>query len=359
MARPENLSREEGSAAGARTPRGRAGAVEETAQQIPNDEIAALLERVADLLEAQDANPFRVRAYRRGAEAVRALDRPVAGLLPAPDRHAGAANENADQDAEADALAGDASLPGIGPGLAAAIREIVHTGRLRLLDRLEGEAAHGDLFTSVPGIGAELAHRIHDTLGIETLEDLESAAHDGRLERVPGFGARRVQSVSAYLDAALSRTTRRRAAARPPGQLRFGFAQPAAEPPVDVLLALDETYRRLAEADRLPRIAPRRFNPEGSAWLPVWHTERAGWSFSALYSNTARAHELGKTRDWVVIFYERDGREEQCTVVTEHQGPLSGRRVIRGREAACARHYEGEAVPDDVRAWAHRLADSA
>lgn len=319
-----------------------------------------MLERVADLLEAQDANPFRVRAYRRGADAVRALDRPVAGLLPAPDAHAGAANENANAPADdaGDAGAGP-GLPGIGPGLAAAIREIVQTGRLRLLDRLEGEAAHGDLFTTVPGIGAELAHRIHDTLGIETLEDLESAAHDGRLERVAGFGARRVQSVSAYLDAALSRTTRRRAAARPPGQLRFGFAQPAAEPPVHLLLALDETYRHLAEADRLPRIAPRRLNPEGNAWLPVWHTERAGWSFSVLYSNTARAHELGKTRDWVVIFYERDGREEQCTVVTEHQGPLSGRRVIRGREAACARHYEGEEVPDDVRAWAHRLADSA
>lgn len=330
-----------------------------------------MLGRVADLLEAQDANPFRVRAYRRGAEAVRRLDRPVDALLAGSGEHGGEdhgtsvdehaprnTNRSSNEDAPK-ATDGITGLPGIGPGLGAAIREIVQTGRLRLLDRLEGEAAHGDLFTTVPGIGAELAHRIHDTLGIETLEDLESAAHDGRLEHVPGFGARRVQAVSAYLDAALSRSTRRRAAARQPGQLRFGFAEPAAEPPVALLLGLDETYRRLAEADRLPRIAPRRLNPEGHAWLPVWHTERAGWSFSVLYSNTARAHELGKTRDWVVIFFERDGREEQCTVVTEHQGALAGRRVIRGREAACARHYEGEAVPDDVRTWAHTLADSA
>jgi hypothetical protein len=354
MATPENLSHEgRDVGAGARTRRGRAG-TDEGGQGIANQEIAATLERVADLLEAQDANPLRVRAYRRGADAVRALDQPVAALLAAPAPHGAEPADEPDERA-----AGIQGLPGIGAGLAAAIREIVQTGRLRLLDRLEGEAAHGDLFTTVPGIGAELAHRIHDTLGIETLEDLESAAHDGRLERVPGFGARRVQSVCAYLDAALSRTTRQRAAARQPGQLRFGFAQPAAEPPVALLLGLDETYRRLAEADRLPRIAPRRFNPEKHAWLPVWHTERAGWSFSALYSNTARAHELGKVRDWVVIFYERDGREEQCTVVTEHQGPLAGRRVIRGREAACARHYEDEAVPDDVRAWAHELAESA
>lgn len=358
MATPENLSREGRNAGvGARTRRGQAGAGAGAdagaAQEISSAEIAAMLERVADLLEAQDANPFRVRAYRRGAEAVRALDRPVAALLAAP----GASNENAGE--HADSAGGIHGVPGIGPGLGAAIREIVQTGRLRLLDRLEGEAAHGDLFTTVPGVGAELAHRIHDTLGIETLEDLESAAHDGRLERVPGFGARRVRAVCAYLDAALSRTTRRRAAARHPGQLRFGFAQPAPEPPVALLLGLDETYRRLAGADRLPRIAPRRLNPDGQAWLPVWHTERAGWSFSVLYSNTARAHELGKTRDWVVIFYERDGREEQCTVVTEHQGALAGRRVIRGREAACARHYEDEEVPDDVRAWAHELAESA
>ena len=62
------------------------------------------------------------------------------------------------------------------------------------------------------------------------------------------------------------------------------------------------------------------------------HTERAPWSFTALFSNTARAHELGTTGDWVVIYFERDGREGQCTVVTEHSGPAAGERVVRGRE---------------------------
>ena len=69
------------------------------------------------------------------------------------------------------------------------------------------------------------------------------------------------------------------------------------------------------------------------------HEDRGGWSFTALFSNTARAHDLGMTRDWVVIYFERDGEEDQCTVVTERSGDLTGRRVVRGRETECARLY--------------------
>ena len=103
-----------------------------------------------------------------------------------------------------------------------------------------------------------------------------------------------------------------------------------------LLLAIDATYRRQAATGELPRIAPRRFNPEGKAWLPILHAEREGWHFTALYSNTARAHDLGRTDDWVVIyFYDDDHREGQCTVVTETHGPMKGERVVRGREAEC------------------------
>lgn len=63
------------------------------------------------------------------------------------------------------------------------------------------------------------------------------------------------------------------------------------------------------------------------------HVERGGWTFTALYSNTVRAHELGRTRDWVVIYYERDDGSGQCTVVTEPSGALRGQRVVRGRES--------------------------
>ncbi len=64
------------------------------------------------------------------------------------------------------------------------------------------------------------------------------------------------------------------------------------------------------------------------------HTVRDDWHFTAIYSNTARAHQLGRSSDWVVIFFHKDGwRESQCTVVTETHGEKRGHRVVRGREA--------------------------
>jgi len=280
-----------------------------------NPEVADALERVADLLEAQDENPFRVRAWRAGARSVRESEREVAAIL------AEHGTEGLDR------------LPGIGKSLAGAIAELVHTGRLRLLDRLEGEIAPEDLFTTVPGIGEELAARIHRELHVDTLEELELAAHDGRLEKLPGFGPRRVRGVREALAGMLGRSTRRRA--RRIRHDESHAAAAAAPPSVATLLAIDAEYRQRAEAGTLRMIAPRRFNPEGRAWLPVLHTERDAWSFTALYSNTARAHELGTTRDWVILYFERDGHEDQCTVVTERHGPLAGRRVVRGREAEC------------------------
>jgi hypothetical protein len=65
---------------------------------------------------------------------------------------------------------------------------------------------------------------------------------------------------------------------------------------------------------------------------------RKGWSLTALFSNTARAHELGKTHDWVVIYYDKGGRQGQCTVITAGTGPLKGERVVRGRERECRQH---------------------
>lgn len=285
-----------------------------------NEDVAETLERVADLLEAQDANPFRVRAYRNAVATLRELDRPVRELL----------DEGGTKALE--------ELPGIGASLASAIRESVYTGRLGMLDRLEGQVSPEDLFTTVPGIGDELARRIHAELAIDTLEELELAAHDGRLEEVDGFGPRRTRAVRESLGNILSRSVRRRARRVD----RNGGPAPAGEserPPVGVLLDVDQEYRRKAGAGELPTIAPRRFNPEGAPWLPILHTLRGPWHFTALFSNTARAHRLGKTDDWVVLYHERDGHERQATVVTEHQGALAGRRVVRGRERECREHY--------------------
>jgi hypothetical protein len=111
-------------------------------------------------------------------------------------------------------------------------------------------------------------------------------------------------------------------------------------PSVGVLLDVDREYREKARAGSLQRIAPRRMNPEGKAWLPVLHTRFGPWHFTALFSNTERAHELHRVYEWVVIFYsDPEGGEGQATVVTERRGALTGKRVVRGREPECVRHY--------------------
>jgi len=290
------------------------------AREIGNAEIAAILDRVADLLQAQDASTWRVRAYRMGAETCRTAPRPLAEIA-----------------AEGGRRALDA-LPGIGATLSAHILEILASGRLGFLERLEGQVSPEDLFTTLPGVGETLATRIHRELGVDTLEQLEQAAVDGRLAALRGVGPRRAQGLRDSLARVLGHAARRRA--RAAGSPRGG----AASPPVATLLALDRAYREGARAGTLRRITPRRFNPERKAWLPVLHEEREGWSFTALFSNTARAHELGRTGDWVVLYAERDGDEQRFTVVTETSGPLGGRRVVRGREAECAIHY-GAALP--------------
>jgi hypothetical protein len=136
-----------------------------------------------------------------------------------------------------------------------------------------------------------------------------------------GWGPRRISMVQAALAERLGRPRLRSLMAR------------LSRPPVEMLLDVDRDYRQGVQAGRLPRIAPKRFNPKGEAWLPILHAERGDWRFTALFSNTPLAHQLGRTRDWVVIYYETDALPEgQCTVVTETQGPLKGRRVVRGRE---------------------------
>jgi DNA polymerase (family X) len=224
--------------------------------------------------------------------------------------------------------AGLDALPGIGPRIAAAIGEMLATGHWQQLEHLRGDADPTAQLRSVPGVGAELAQRMHESLGIETLEAMEAAAHDGRLEKLPQVGARRAAAIRAALTEMLDSRRARQRSARAPLALH--------EPAVDMLLDVDRAYRAGARAGTLPTIAPRRFNPGGKAWLPVLHTTRGDWHFTALYSNTARAHELGRVRDWVVVYGEdAEHGERQYTVVTAQRGPLAGLRVVRGREAEC------------------------
>lgn len=274
-----------------------------------NIEVAARLDEVARLLEAQGANRFRVEAYRRGAETTRRLRRPVSTLL----REQG--------------LDGLERLPDIGASLARAIRSLVETGRLPLLERLRGESDAVALLASVPGIGPVLAEHLHHDLRIDTLEELEAAAYDGRLADIAAIGEKRLVGIRDSLATRLRRVR--------------GRTEPAPdEPPLAELLDVDRQYREEGGAGKLPRIAPRRFNPTGDAWLPVLHTQRGERQYTALFSNTARAHELYRTRDWVVLYADGGRDERQYTVVTARRGVLKGKRVVRGREAQCLAHYK-------------------
>lgn len=114
-------------------------------------------------------------------------------------------------------------------------------------------------------------------------------------------------------------------------------ARPSAgAPAVEWLLDMDERFRRHASQQRLPTVATRRPR-RGREHTPILRESRDGWTVTIHYSETARARELGKTRDWVVIQYGRRGIPGQATVVTEYRGPLVGTRVVRGRERECFR----------------------
>jgi hypothetical protein len=273
-----------------------------------NRHVAERFDEVAALLGEQGANPFRVGAWRRAATTLRALGRPVDEIL------------------EREGLPGLVALPTVGDTLARAIRDLVATGRLPMLDRLRGEVDPETLLATVPGIGRALARRLHEELGLGSLEELEAAAHDGRLERLRGFRGKRLAGIRDALGARLDRSRPRGSAA--------GGADPA--PGVEELLDVDREYRERATRGELPRIAPRRFNPEHEAWLPILHTTRGDRHYTALYSNTARAHQLGRTHDWVVLYCDGGGGERRYTVVTSPHGPFAGHRLVRGRESECA-----------------------
>src|SRR5262245_41978882 len=223
-----------------------------------NLEIAPQLEEVAQLLDEQGANPYRVQAYRNAAQTLRRLDRSVTEII------------------QHDGMDGLRQLPGIGESLAHSIYTLATTGRLPMLERLRGESDPLELLTSVPGIGKVLATRLHEDLGIDTLEDLAEAAYDGRLGEIAGFGTKKLEAIRDSLAARLGRVRE---------QERWSAAD---EPAIEELLDVDREYREKAAAGRLRRIAPRRLNPSGVAWLPVLHSQRGQRHYTALFSNTTR-----------------------------------------------------------------------
>jgi DNA polymerase (family 10) len=235
-------------------------------QSVTNKDIADLLEQIADRLEHQADNPYRIEAFRNGARSVRAIQTPLAEMVK---KEGGEVLKK---------------IEDIGQGLATTIFEFIQTGRSSYLQQLQAKLPPEELFQHIPGIGETLAHRIALQLQITSLEALEQAAHDGRLQQIYGVGPKRVAAVRHSLAEMLQHSS------QPQQQLN----RVEARPDVSLLLEVDAEYRRKAEAGQLPKLAPRRFNPKNEAWLPIMRTERAGWSMTVLFSNTARAHDWAK-----------------------------------------------------------------
>lgn len=148
-----------------------------TARAVANAEVARVFRELADLLEIQGANPFRVRAYRNAARTIEEL----------PDSIAVLARQGAARLTE---------LPGIGEDLAGKIVELVDTGSLGAFEEARREVPRGLLeLIRVRGLGPKRARALYDTLGIESLGELEAAARAGRVRAVKGFGVRTEEKI--------------------------------------------------------------------------------------------------------------------------------------------------------------------
>ncbi len=114
-----------------------------SAPRAENQDIAQRLREGADLLEAQGANPFRIGAYRKAADTNAALPEDLRAIF------------------EAHGLPGLDAIPNVGPGIAGAIAEMLTSGSWSQLDRLRGTIDAVRLFRTIPGVGTQLAERLH------------------------------------------------------------------------------------------------------------------------------------------------------------------------------------------------------
>ncbi len=177
---------------------------------VHNSEIASMFDHVADLLEIEGANRFRVRAYRNAANTIRDQGRNVADML---------------RDGE------DLSeLPSIGKDLAGKIKEIVETGHLALLDEIAKEIPEALVqVTAIPSIGPKRARALYESLDIRSLDDLTKAAEEGKIARISGFGPKTQAKIRDEL--AKGDITEHR--------IRLAIAEDFAEPLLDYVQKID------------------------------------------------------------------------------------------------------------------------
>ncbi|HSH74540.1 MAG TPA: helix-hairpin-helix domain-containing protein, partial [Longimicrobiales bacterium] len=146
-----------------------------------NLDVARTLTLLADLLEIQGANPFRIRAYRNAVNTINGLSRPLRVMVEAGDDLT--------------------ELPGIGKNVAAHIEELLRTGTIDRLREVEGEIPRSLVeLMELDGVGPKKAKKLFDELDVRTVDDLERALGSGAVEQLEGFGARSVEKIRRAID---------------------------------------------------------------------------------------------------------------------------------------------------------------
>ena len=246
-----------------------------------NSDIARSLDKLADLIELEGGNPFRIRAYRNAARVVGELPRNVLAMT--------AAGEDL------------AELPGIGKDLAGKIETLAETGHIAVLDEMERKTPPGLLaLLDVPGLGPKRVRALYDGLGIHSLADLVAAARAGKIRELAGFGAKTEQRILQEAEKRAAIVSR--------------IKRPVAEDVAEPLLR----YLREAEGIRRAAVAGsyrRRKETVGDLDIVVAAPPRAGVieRFVA-YEDVAQVLARGPTRSSVVL---KNGMQIDLRVVSD------------------------------------------
>ena len=247
---------------------------------IHNAECAAVFAEIADMLEIQGANPFRVRAYRNAARTIADYGRDVPTLI---------------------ANGGDlGQIPSIGPDLASKLREIAATGTCELQQTLR-HALPGAIveLLDVPGLGAKRVKALHDALHVDSLEQLRAEAKSGHVRALPGFGAKTEAHLLDAIDDRLQREPQR-------------FLLPDA---AQSLMPLLERLRAVPGVGEAVPAGSFRRGRETVGDLDILVTSRDPAAVAdafAGYGDVARVLANGKTRSSVVL---RNGLQVDLRVV--------------------------------------------
>ncbi|WP_416269550.1 DNA polymerase/3'-5' exonuclease PolX (plasmid) [Burkholderia cepacia] len=236
---------------------------------IHNAGYAAVFAEIADMLEIQGANPFRVRAYRNAARTIADYGRDIATMI-----------------ANGDDLG---KIPSIGPDLASKLREIAATGTCELQQTLR-HALPGAIveLLDVPGLGAKRVKALHEALHVDSLEQLRAEAKSGHVRELPGFGAKTEAHLLEAIDDRLQREPQR-------------FLLPDA---AHSLLPLLERLRAIAGVGKAVPAGSFRRRRETVGDLDILVTARDPQAVADAfvgYAEVARVLAHGKTKSSVVL----------------------------------------------------------